>query len=85
MEEGRTTQAHGTRDEARLLHGVTSRSSASADFQGKTYYFCSIRCRTKFEEHPGWYVPVQEETEDWSETSDHSLAAELGYGALGTD
>jgi P-type Cu+ transporter len=40
-------------------------AAASSDFQEKTYYFCSDRCRTMFEEHPGRYVPVHDETEDW--------------------
>ena len=44
-------------------------AAASARFQGRTYHFCSDRCRTKFREHPDWYVPVQKETEDLSETS----------------
>lgn len=30
----------------------------SAEFQGKTYYFCSPRCKQLFQEHPGWYVEV---------------------------
>ena len=36
----------------------TDRAAATTEFQGKTYYFCTERCREKFEEHPGWYVPV---------------------------
>lgn len=32
----------------------------TVEFQGKTYHFCSERCRRKFEEHPGWYVPLED-------------------------
>ncbi|GMR12170.1 MAG: YHS domain-containing protein [Gemmatimonadota bacterium] len=39
-------------------------AAASTDFQERTYYFCSDRCRTMFEEEPGRYVPVHEEMED---------------------
>ena len=34
---------------------------ASTEFQEKTYYFCSERCLQRFEEHPGWYVPIKPE------------------------
>lgn len=37
---------------------------ASVEFQGKTYSFCSDRCRRMFEEHPGWYVPVRSEDDE---------------------
>ena len=39
--------------------GMTIDSDEAADkftLDGTTYYFCSERCRRKFEEHPGWYV-----------------------------
>ncbi len=36
-------------------------AAATTDFQGKTYYFCTERCKTKFEEHPGWYVTVRDD------------------------
>lgn len=36
-------------------------AAASVEFQGRTYYFCTVRCREKFEEHPGWYVPLVED------------------------
>lgn len=32
---------------------------SSMRFQGKDYYFCSERCRERFEDHPGWYVPLK--------------------------
>ncbi len=34
-------------------------AAANLLFQGKRYFFCSDRCRRKFEEHPGWYVPLK--------------------------
>jgi len=36
-------------------------AAANVRFQGKTYYFCSDRCRGMFETHPDRYVPVQDE------------------------
>ena len=32
------------------------------EFQGRTYYFCAERCRSRFLEHPAWYVPVRPES-----------------------
>lgn len=41
---------------------IESESAAtSVQFQGKRYYFCTERCREKFEEHPEWYVKVEPE------------------------
>lgn len=39
-------------------------AAASVLFQGTRYYFCSIRCRDKFREHPDWYVVVQPEDQE---------------------
>lgn len=39
-------------------------AAATVRFQGKTYYFCSDRCRGMFEEHPDRYVPVTDEGEE---------------------
>jgi YHS domain-containing protein len=36
-------------------------AAASVEFQGKTYYFCSDRCRGMFVAHPDRYVPVEDE------------------------
>jgi YHS domain-containing protein len=33
-------------------------AAASIEFQGKTYHFCSERCKQMFEEHPDRYVPA---------------------------
>lgn len=32
------------------------KAAATADFKGKTYYFCSTGCKEKFEESPDKYV-----------------------------
>jgi Cu+-exporting ATPase len=29
---------------------------AKADYQGKSYYFCSAECKEKFQQHPERYV-----------------------------
>jgi Cu+-exporting ATPase len=31
-------------------------AAAQADYQGKTYYFCSSDCKTKFQQDPTRYV-----------------------------
>lgn len=44
--------------------GMTIESEAAAaktEFQGKTYYFCSQRCKRMFTEHPERFVAVREE------------------------
>lgn len=46
------------RDEVCGMRIDASDSVGMVDFQGRTYHFCSDRCRRKFEENPGWYVPV---------------------------
>lgn len=38
-------------------------AAASLEFLGKTYYFCSERCRRMFEEHPDRFVAVPD---DWN-------------------
>ncbi len=35
-------------------------AAGSTLFQDKRYYFCSVRCKGKFLEHPDWYVPIKE-------------------------
>jgi Cu+-exporting ATPase len=32
-------------------------AAATADYQGKTYYFCSAGCKKDFEEDPEAYLP----------------------------
>jgi len=46
-------------------------AAATVEFQGKTYYFCSERCRGMFEEHPDRYVPVMDEGDDAAEDHHH--------------
>ena len=38
-------------------------AESTVEFQGETYYFCSERCARKFQEHPDWYVPVENDRE----------------------
>jgi len=46
-------------------------AAASVEFQGKTYYFCSDRCGRRFEEHPGWYVPIRDEGDEPGDGGHH--------------
>lgn len=48
------------RDEVCGMEFSAAEAAATAGFQGETYYFCSDRCRGRFLEHPGWYVPIAE-------------------------
>ncbi len=47
------------RDEVCGMTITVERAADRCDFQGTTYHFCSERCRRRFEEHPGWYVPLK--------------------------
>jgi Cu+-exporting ATPase len=31
-------------------------AAAKADYEGKTYYFCSVDCKEEFEEDPDSYI-----------------------------
>lgn len=46
------------RDEVCGMTLAPEEAAATVQLQGKTYHFCSERCRAKFEEHPDWYVSV---------------------------
>ncbi len=35
------------------------KAAATADFKGKTYYFCSAACKEKFEVSPEKYVEAE--------------------------
>lgn len=35
-------------------------AAATAEYKGKTYYFCAATCRDKFEAHPEAYVRSRE-------------------------
>lgn len=50
------------RDEVCGMRFSAAEAAASTSFAGKTYYFCTKRCRERFLEHPGWYVPVGQES-----------------------
>jgi len=47
------------RDEVCGMRFSAAQAAATTSVEGKTYYFCSQRCRERFLEHPGWYVPVE--------------------------
>ncbi|MCP8312826.1 MAG: YHS domain-containing protein [archaeon] len=32
------------------------RTKYKSDYKGKTYYFCSVACKSAFEKNPGNYV-----------------------------
>jgi YHS domain-containing protein len=36
-----------------------NKAAATANYQGKTYYFCSTGCKTTFEKAPTKYVGVR--------------------------
>jgi len=33
-----------------------SKAAAKSEYQGKTYYFCALSCKTKFDANPQQYV-----------------------------
>ena len=35
----------------------------TSEYQGETYYFCSLGCKTAFETEPAAYLPPDEEEE----------------------
>jgi Cu+-exporting ATPase len=37
-------------------------AAATAEYQGKTYYFCSPGCKKAFEKEPQKYVPATTDT-----------------------
>lgn len=37
------------------------KAAASYEYQGKTYYFCALACKSKFEQHPEEYVGREQE------------------------
>jgi Cu+-exporting ATPase len=34
-------------------------AAGSSEYQGKTYYFCSVGCKRRFDENPAQYVTNQ--------------------------
>jgi YHS domain-containing protein len=65
-------QTHGTKDHAVMaterersamakdpvckMDVEESKAAATAAYQGKTYYFCAVGCKQKFEKNPEQYV-----------------------------
>jgi Cu+-exporting ATPase len=35
---------------------VESKAAGTSEYQGKTYYFCSLGCKRKFDENPPKYL-----------------------------
>ena len=33
-----------------------SKAAGTSEYQGKTYYFCALGCKKKFDDHPQTYV-----------------------------
>ncbi|MCK9503439.1 MAG: heavy metal translocating P-type ATPase [Porticoccaceae bacterium] len=62
---------------------VTRDSEHQADFQGKSYYFCSARCQTKFNANPLAYLEKKTEPQDsnaWYTCPMHPEVRQLGSG-----
>ncbi len=49
------------RDEVCGMTITEDQIAETLELEGKTYYFCSERCKDRFEEHPGWYVPLKDD------------------------
>lgn len=52
------------RDEVCGMTITAEQAAATVELHGNTYYFCSERCRRKFEEHPDWFVAVPFQHDD---------------------
>lgn len=44
------------RDPVCAMDVEIARAAASADYEGRTYYFCSLQCKDDFERQPEIYV-----------------------------
>ena len=51
-----TPEGATARDPICDMRFPSARAVAQASFAGRTYYFCSKRCRTLFGQHPTWYA-----------------------------
>ncbi len=49
------------RDPVCGMEVIAEKAAGKSEYQGKTYYFCSLRCKEKFEADPKAYI-LQEET-----------------------
>jgi len=34
-----------------------AKAAATTEYQGKTYYFCAVGCKNKFDQDPGKHLP----------------------------
>jgi YHS domain-containing protein len=64
------------RDEVCRMTIRKSDAAAKTEFDGRMYFFCSERCRVKFEEHPGWYMQGRDEPEEDADPVEHRTAAD---------
>lgn len=55
---GDAERASMVRDEVCGMRFPAEDAVASAEYGGRTYFFCAERCRRRFLEHPTWYVPA---------------------------
>lgn len=63
-----STSLSGMRKEANAMERdpvcdmeVDPKSAPKSEFQGKTYYFCSLQCKQAFDENPKEYVDKERE------------------------
>lgn len=47
------------RDEVCGMEFPIEQATTRTRLKGRSYYFCSVRCKWLFLTHPGWYVPVE--------------------------
>lgn len=59
------------RDEVCGMRFDAGDTAAITTMGGRTYHFCSDRCRRKFEEHPDWYVEVRPTPEEGPDHPSH--------------
>jgi YHS domain-containing protein len=54
----RTGYYHGAKTGgiAALLNRRQQKAAGSSEYQGKTYYFCSVGCKRKFDQNPEQYA-----------------------------
>lgn len=51
--------ADGVKDPVCGMAVDPEKTRSASVHQGKTYYFCSLSCRDKFEKSPARYIPAQ--------------------------
>jgi Cu+-exporting ATPase len=40
-------------DEARITQGLAAEAAYTSEYEGQTYYFCSLQCQQLFDADPG--------------------------------